>query len=96
VELTRTNGGIPATRSALDRSPQLAPGQPQQAFVRQLRDPEVALARPSTPAYPVISGAFAQVVTAVTGGKDVKAPLKRAAAAIDADIAAHDGYAAKR
>lgn len=92
IETTRANGAVPATRSALDRSPQLGPGQPQALFARQLQDPDVGVARPGTPAYPVISASFTTAMREITEGADVQGVLDKAVSAIDADIARHDGY----
>jgi multiple sugar transport system substrate-binding protein len=92
IETTRANGAVPATRSALDRSPQLGPGQPQALFARQLQDPDVGVARPGTPAYPVISASFTTAMREITEGADVQGALDKAVSAIDADIARHDGY----
>jgi multiple sugar transport system substrate-binding protein len=96
LETTATNGALPATRSALAKSPQFADGQPMSFFLRELQDPEVAVARPQTPAYPALDTAFQQAVTDIAAGKDPKAALDAAVGAIDADIKANDGYKPRR
>jgi multiple sugar transport system substrate-binding protein len=95
LETTGANGALPATRSALAKSPQFADGAPMSFFLRELQDPTVAVPRPRTPAYPALAAAFEQAMTDIADGKDPKAALGAAVGSIDADIAAHDGYRPK-
>ncbi|MES9991726.1 MAG: hypothetical protein ABW098_07225 [Candidatus Thiodiazotropha sp.] len=53
---------------------------------------ERAVPSPNTPAYTVISKAFAEAVDNIINGADVKTELSRAARTIDQDIKAHQGY----
>jgi multiple sugar transport system substrate-binding protein len=48
-----------------------------------------------TPAYPVITKAFADAVANIVTGADVKAELDKAARAIDQDIMDNNGYPVK-
>ncbi|MBE0689381.1 MAG: ABC transporter substrate-binding protein, partial [Anaerolineae bacterium] len=68
-----------------------AEGGPLNIFVQQLQG-GVAVARPQTPAYPVITREFATAVSEISSGADVQTALDTAVDAIDADIAANDGY----
>ena len=54
--------------------------------------PDVAMPRPVTPAYPTITAEYWTAVDKIILGADVKTSLDEAVAAIDADIAANDGY----
>ena len=48
--------------------------------------------RPETPAYPVISSAFAEAVNNIVAGAPVQAELDNAARKIDQDIEDSRGY----
>ena len=50
--------------------------------------------RPVTPAYPVITNAFAEAVQNIVSGADVKAELDEAVQTIDQDIEDNRGYPA--
>jgi multiple sugar transport system substrate-binding protein len=52
----------------------------------------VALPRPLTPGYPVITEAFAEAVQNIIGGADVKSELDKAVKRIDLDIEDNQGY----
>jgi multiple sugar transport system substrate-binding protein len=52
----------------------------------------VAVPRPVTPAYPVITEAFAAAVQNIVTGADVKAELDNAVKQIDQDIQDNQGY----
>jgi len=94
-------GAPPATSSALAASPLYSSKGPLALFAEQLSSacgiaPQrscVAVTRPATAAYPVITAAFQDVMTAVFTGGDVRTALAKAAATIDADYKANDGYA---
>jgi multiple sugar transport system substrate-binding protein len=60
-------------------------------FVRQLRE-GYARPRPRTPAYPVISSAFARAFLAIRHGGDVRRALHRAAQRIDWEVSANQHY----
>jgi multiple sugar transport system substrate-binding protein len=51
-----------------------------------------AVPRPRTPAYPVISAAFAQSFRDVRDGAEAGSALTRAAVRIDREVADNDGY----
>jgi multiple sugar transport system substrate-binding protein len=92
VEMTRANGSIPGTYSAIRRSPRFAPGGPEHLYVTQLED-GLARPRPQTPAYPAISRAFANAFeTIVVGLRPVKPTLDLAARAVQRNLVAHDYY----
>jgi multiple sugar transport system substrate-binding protein len=92
LRMTRVNGAIPATRSAVADSSTLAPGGPQHLYVEQLED-GTARPRPQTPAYPALSAAFAQAFNeAVIRGGPVKASLDDAVRRAEGDLRDHQYY----
>jgi len=91
LEITRANGAVPGTRSALARSPLYGPGGPLHLYTRQLTE-GCAAPRPLTPAYPVLTSIFQGVVEDVLWGLPVAASTERAAAEIEADVAENHGY----
>jgi multiple sugar transport system substrate-binding protein len=93
VQMTRANGAIPATLSAIRRSPRFAPGGPEYLYVQQLRD-GVARPRPQTPAYPAISAAFAAAFAGISQGRGVRQALDAAVREIDGNLAANHDYRA--
>jgi multiple sugar transport system substrate-binding protein len=62
-------------------------------FVQQLQG-GVAIPRPATPAYPVITSAFAEAVNNIVAGADVQEELDSAVQKIDQDIEDNQGYPA--
>jgi multiple sugar transport system substrate-binding protein len=52
----------------------------------------VALERPVTPAYPVISSAFDEAIRNIISGADVQSELDGAVKKIDLDIEDNQGY----
>jgi multiple sugar transport system substrate-binding protein len=91
LRMTNANGGVPARRSALVKSPLYGPSGPLRLFAQQL-DAGYGTPRPATPAYSLVSRTFARAVRAIIGGSDVQSELGKAAETIDQDIAAHRGY----
>ncbi len=91
LRMSRANGSIPGTRSAVAEEPAFRPGGVQRLFVEQLQG-ETAVPRPQTPAYPVITAAFGRAVRAIMVGADVQEQLDRAAKTVDQDIRDHRGY----
>ena len=92
-EITTANGAVPGTQTAIDASELYREGGDLQLFVEQLQQaPDVAVPRPVTPAYPTITGEFRKVIDDIVQGADVQTTLDEAAAAIDEDIAANEGY----
>jgi multiple sugar transport system substrate-binding protein len=93
VQMTRANGAVPATYSAIRLSPRFAAGGPEHLYVEQLED-GVARARPQTPAYPALTAAFAKAFQAIVVDlRPVKPTLDAAARSVTADLIAHDYYA---
>lgn len=80
---------IPATVEAEAASANFAEGAPLRPFV-ELTD--LAVIRPPTPAYAVMSSTFERAAKDIMSGADIQATLDQAVADIDADIAANDGY----
>jgi multiple sugar transport system substrate-binding protein len=89
--MTNANGAVPARKSALAKSELYAEGGPVNLFAQQLTA-GLAVPRPSTPAYPVITQAFAEAVQNIISGADVKEELDKAVEKIDQDIEDNQGY----
>jgi multiple sugar transport system substrate-binding protein len=89
--MTDANGAVPARQSVLKQSDLYSESGPLRLYVQQLES-ERAVPRPITPAYAVISKAFAEAVGNIINGADVKSELSRAAEEIDRDIRLHKGY----
>jgi multiple sugar transport system substrate-binding protein len=93
VQMTRANGAVPGTYSAIRRSPRFAPGGPEHLYVEQLED-GVARLRPQTAAYPALTAAFARSFQKIVAGlQPVKPTLDAAARSVTADLIAHGYYA---
>lgn len=84
LAMTRANGAVPATASAIERSELYGPDGPLNLFVTQLRT--VAVPRPATPAYPVITAVFQEAFQNIRDGVDVQLALDKAAREIDQDL----------
>lgn len=80
---------IPATVEAEAASANFAEGAPLRPFVELT---ELAVIRPPTPAYAVMSSTFERAAKDIMSGADIQSTLDQAVADIDADIAANDGY----
>jgi multiple sugar transport system substrate-binding protein len=91
LRMTNANGAVPARKSAVADSELFGEGGPLNIFVQQLEG-GVALERPVTPAYPVISSAFDEAARNIITGADVQAELDAAVAKIDQDIEDNQGY----
>jgi len=89
--MTRANGAIPATRSAIARSPDYREDGPLRLFVEQLERGH-GVARPATPAYPIITAEFQRAFDRIRSGGEVRRALDQAAQAIDNEIADNQGY----
>lgn len=89
--MTRANGAVPATRTAIAHSPLYRAGGPLHLYVEQLLG-GYSVPRPQTPAYPIISSAFEQAFRNIQDGGEVQAALDRAVAVIDQDIRDNRGY----
>lgn len=100
--MTQANGAPPGTRSVLERSAAYRPDGVLALFSEQLAKPCgdakvdrgcVAVTRPLTPAYPVITVEFSRAVSAIyNDGTDPAVALSAAAGAIDDDFVANSGY----
>jgi multiple sugar transport system substrate-binding protein len=93
ARVTAANGAVPGTRTALRASSWYRPGGPLAIFAEQL-EAGLGRVRPETPAYPVISSAFAEAVNNIVAGADVRTELDRAARKIDEDLDDNQGYPA--
>ena len=91
IHMTNANGAVPARKSAAAQSELYAEGGPLNLFVQQLES-GVAVERPVTPAYPVITSSFAEAVQNIVAGADVQEELDKAVAKIDQDIEDNQGY----
>lgn len=91
LAMAAANGAVPATRTAIARSPLYGDKGPLQLFTRQLQG-GFSVPRPQTPAYPVITSAFQQAFVDIRNGGDVQVAMDKAAAAIDQDIHDNKGY----
>ena len=93
LQMTRANGAIPGTYSAIRLSPRFRAGGPEHLYVEQLED-GVARPRPQTAAYPALTAAFAKAFQAIVVGlRPAKPTLDAAARSVTADLIAHDYYA---
>lgn len=91
VIMTDNNGAIPSRISVLEADEDYAEGGFKAIYFQQLAG-GVAVPRPITPAYPVISSEFIRAVDEIAAGADVQEALDTAVDAIDADIEDNDGY----
>lgn len=91
LAMTAANGAVPATRTAVARSPLYQPGGPLHLFVVQLTQ-GYAHPRPRTPGYPIVTSAFQEAFAAIRDGADVQRALDRAVETIDRDQAANRDY----
>lgn len=100
LAMANANGAVPATFSAIEQSPYYQEGGPLELFVEQLeascgddvRSGCVAVPRPLTAAYPVISAEFGAAMDDIISGTDVESELDHAAEEIDIDISDNKGY----
>lgn len=91
--IVAANGAVPARRSVIERSELYRTGGPLHLYAEQLN--QSAVPRPVTPAYPVITSAFQEVMAKVIEDGDVKSALDGAVKTIDQDISDNGGYATK-
>ncbi|MEU3887856.1 sugar ABC transporter substrate-binding protein [Streptomyces sp. NPDC029041] len=99
--MTKANGAVPATKTALAKSELYKKGGPLQLFADQLAKPCgdsdissscVAVTRPVTAGYPTVTAKFSTALNSVYGGADPEEALKKAARAIDRDFTDNAGY----
>jgi multiple sugar transport system substrate-binding protein len=91
LHMTDANGAVPARKSAIEQSELFGEGGMLNIFVQQLEG-GVAVERPTTPAYPVITSAMKTAVWNIIAGADVQTELDAAVATIDQDIEDNNGY----
>ncbi|MCM5679246.1 extracellular solute-binding protein [Schlegelella sp. S2-27] len=91
LRVTQANGAVPGTVNAIAFSPQYGLGGPLRLYVDQIVE-GTARVRPPTPAYPVITQAFARAVARIIEGADVQRELDEAVRVIDEEITRHEGY----
>lgn len=100
---TAANGAVPGRVSVLADDPDYQPGGPLTLYAQQLSRACatatstncVTVPRPVTPGYPLVTTSFALAVSQImdpAAPLDPAEALTTAAAAIDADTAANDGY----
>jgi multiple sugar transport system substrate-binding protein len=82
IRVTDVNGAMPGTNTALGLSRNYNVKGDLRVYVQQSRQ-NVSQVRPETPAYPVITAAFAKAVSGILKGKSVQRELDQAAATID-------------
>jgi multiple sugar transport system substrate-binding protein len=91
--IVMANGAVPARQTVIARSELYRVGGPLHLYAEQLN--HSAVPRPVTPAYPVVTSAFQEVMGKVIEAGDVKTALDDAVKTIDHDIRDNDGYATK-
>jgi len=89
--MTETNGAIPATRAAIERTTTFAVGGPERLYTEQLQN-GVARPRPQTSAYRAITRAFVRAYTEIMRGAAVRPALDETVRAIDKDLTDHQYY----
>lgn len=89
--MTEANAAVPARVSVAQESPLYGPGRPLRPWLEALRD-GWAVPRPRTPAYPLATSAFQEVVEAVRNREEVGEAAREAARLIDREIADNRGY----
>lgn len=93
LTITAANGAVPATTTALEQNPLYDEGGDLHLFRVQLEGaPDIAVPRPLTPGYPTVTSEYWGAMDKILLGEDVQSTLDSAAAAIDADVEANDGY----
>jgi multiple sugar transport system substrate-binding protein len=99
--MTKANGAVPATRTALAKSELYKEGGPLQLLADQLARPCgdsdanascVAVTRPVTAGYPTVTAKFNTALNSIYGGADPEEALRKAARAIDRDFTDNAGY----
>ena len=91
LAMANANGAVPGTKTAIAQSPLYAANAPLHLFADQLLNGQ-SIPRPQTPAYPVITSAFAQAFANIRNKFSVKKALDRAVVMIDQDIQDNQGY----
>lgn len=100
LAMTKANGAVPGTRTALAKSDLYKPGGKLAMYSEALDKPCgdavlascVVVTRVQSAGYPIISTQFAAAMFAIYQGKDAQDELTKAAKAIDQDFADNQGY----
>lgn len=91
LTMSNANGTIPGTHSALRLSDRYGKNGELRLFADQLLQ-NIAVPRPKTPGYPIITTVFQQAFQQIRHGADVNQVLNNAAQKIDQDIRDNHGY----
>ena len=91
--MVAVNGAVPARQSVIEKSKLYQAGGPLHLYADQLNS--IAISRPVTAAYPVITSAFQEAMANIMEGGDVKTALDRAVKVINQDIHDNNGYRLK-
>ncbi len=91
LAMVEANGAVPGTRTAIEQSRRYKEDGPLRLFAVQLME-GYSVPRPRTPAYPIISSAFAEAFHDIRNGGDVQTVLDEAVRIIDQDIQTNNGY----
>jgi multiple sugar transport system substrate-binding protein len=89
--MCEANGAVPGTKEAVRKSSLYSKKGPLHIFAEQLLQ-GIAVPRPKTPAYPVITTEFQKAFQHVRNNGDVKEALTGAASRIEQDIRDNGGY----
>lgn len=89
--MTDANAAVPARVSVADASALYGPEGPLRILLDQLRGGWAA-PRPATPAYPIVTSRFQEVIEAVVNGEDAADAAGSAARLIDREIEDNGGY----
>ncbi|MFO7173631.1 MAG: sugar ABC transporter substrate-binding protein [Bacillota bacterium] len=89
IPMVKANDMPPATWDAYEKLPEYQE-LPKRIFMEQVQ--KTAVARPVTPAYPMLTTKFAEAVHSIALGTDPAEALTKAAQEVDRDIEAHGGY----
>lgn len=91
LSMCEANGAVPGTKDAVKKSPLYNEKGFLHIFAKQLLQ-GIAVPRPKTPAYPVITNEFQKAFQHIRNNGDVKEALTEAALRIDQDILDNNGY----
>ena len=94
LTMSNLSGTVPSRQSSIAKSKNYGSKGELRLYIDQLAS-GVSLERPATPAYPVITKAFANAVKQIATGANPQKTLSEAAKTIDADIVANNGYSQK-
>jgi multiple sugar transport system substrate-binding protein len=90
LQMSNANGAVPSRFSAVAMSDLYKEGGALELYVEQAD--KIAVERPVTPAYPVITMEFSRAIQEILNGTNVQKTLDRAVEEIDWDIEDNNGY----